>query len=369
MRLSLSGPRALGLLSVIGYAGLSVSALAEPASDLRNATDLCKRTADRATVISSCSIVIGSSKDPRLLERAYNRRGMANEQNGQFDLAATDYSNVIRLDPAIAGYFDNRMRAYKGAGRLDLALKDADVAVRMAPTYAFPLHGRGAVRYEKGEFDLAIQDFTAALAIAPRDVAIHVDRGRAMMKLDRVNEALLDFEAAYGIDQTFEPALRERGLAFAELGRREEARADLASAVSLAPTDLVAAEALRRFDAADGSAAEKQTSKVEDPAGTTRGFDDRQTPTISSGSGFTPPDGAPFCTNRDELQEYVLAARKNDAQWMAQLKSCALVKGGLKIAVIDAGESVKGTHVDKVRIFDNGESMVGYTLTANDRGT
>ena len=65
----------------------------------------------------------------------------------------------------------------------------------------------------------------------------------------------------------------------------------------------------------------------------------------------------------------MLAARKVDAQWMSQLTSCTFVKGGLKIAVIDAGETVKGTHVDKVRIFDNGESMVGYTLTIDGRGT
>ena len=94
--------------------------------DLAAATESCKKASDKQDVIASCSTVIALSHDPRLLERAYNRRGFANEAIGQFNGAVDDYSQVIRLDPKIAGYYDNRMRAYKALGLLDLALKDSE---------------------------------------------------------------------------------------------------------------------------------------------------------------------------------------------------------------------------------------------------
>ena len=141
------------------------------------AVELCRQASERTAIISNCSIVIGVSSDQKSLERAYNRRGMAEEQIGEFTLAVTDYSNVIRLNPTIAGYYDNRMRAYKGAGQLNLALQDANTAVAMAPTYAFTLHGRGSVNFAKGDFGMAC---TGLLGRAHHqrqdDASIHVDR-------------------------------------------------------------------------------------------------------------------------------------------------------------------------------------------------
>lgn len=339
--------RPITLIAALGgllFCGAGTFA-ASPSAELTDATASCRRASDPPTIIDACSVVIRLSRYPKLLERAYNRRALAEEQTGQFLLAASDYSNVIRLNPTIAGYFDSRMRAYKGAGQLDLALSDANTAVRMAPGYAFTLHGRGSVFFEKGDFGSAVRDFSAALAINPRDAALHVDRGRALVKLGKIDGALLDFEAARAIDPAFEPALRERGVAYAQLGRIQEARSDLSAAVAINPSDDEAATALRRLGAEN-----------------IREGDTRASPSLSD-ADHTPPEGAPFCTEKGELQEYLLATLKKDQQWMSQLKSCTFVRGGLKIAVIDAGDPHNGMHIDKVRIFANDDSMVGYTLT------
>lgn len=77
----------------------------------------------------------------------------------------------------------------------------------------------------------------------------------------------------------------------------------------------------------------------------------------------TPPTGQPFCEDRDELQEYILAALKNDTTWLKSLKSCATVKAGLKVAVIEEYEGSDLGHVVKVRVFGGRGSMVGYTLS------
>ena len=350
---------AISAVPIAGMLMLGFGATAQ-ASELQGATDLCKRASERPTIISACSVVIGLSHDPKLLERAFNRRGMAEEQVGQFDLAASDYSNVIRINPTIAGYFDNRMRAYKGAGRLDLALQDANTAVSMAPGYAFTLHGRGAVYFDQGDYRAAVRDFSTALSINPRDASIHVDRGRALVRTGDVEAALRDFEAARAINPANEPALRERGMAYAQLGRAAEAKSDLSAAVAIAPADDDAAKALRQLEmTASSQPANGKPNRAGDDGGSI----------VSTSDSFTPPSGAPFCTEKDELQEYVLAALKKDQKWMSQLKSCAFVKGGLKIALIDAGDPVRGMHVDKVRIFGNDGSMVGYTLTIDKDGS
>lgn len=76
----------------------------------------------------------------------------------------------------------------------------------------------------------------------------------------------------------------------------------------------------------------------------------------------TPPEGAPFCSDKDHLQEFLLAAMKHDKQWLDQLDDCAMIKGGLKYEVIEPGDGQKGMHVDKVRVFGTGGSAVGYTF-------
>ena len=228
------------------------------ARDLAAATDTCKKASDKQAVIASCSAVIAQSHDPRLLERAYNRRGMANEATGQFNGAVNDYSQVIRLNPKVAGYYDNRMRAYKAQGLLDLALKDSDTAVAMAPGYPFVFHGRGAVHYDRGEYLQAVADYGTALAMNRADAPLLVDRGRALMKLGQPGNAVRDFSEAHEVDAAFTPALRERGLAWAQLGDADAARPDLQAALAANPSDDEAAAALRSLDGAATAAAPAQ---------------------------------------------------------------------------------------------------------------
>ncbi len=251
--------QAISSLAVLAVALVAASlAWAGDSRDLPTATDACKKASDKQAVIASCSTVIALSHDTRLLERAYNRRGMANEAIGQFNGAVNDYSQVIRLDPKIAGYYDNRMRAYKALGLLDLALRDSDTAVAMAPGYPFVFHGRGAVHYDRGEYIQAVADYGTALALNRADAPLLVDRGRALMKLGQPGNAVRDFSEAHEVDAAFTPALRERGLAWVQLGNADAARPDLQVALTANPEDEEAAAALRSLDAAATASAPAQ---------------------------------------------------------------------------------------------------------------
>lgn len=76
----------------------------------------------------------------------------------------------------------------------------------------------------------------------------------------------------------------------------------------------------------------------------------------------TPPNGAPFCIEQDHLQEYMMAMLKHDDEWMKQLRDCVVLRGGVRIGVIEEMPGSELGHVSKVRVISNGSSVVGYIL-------
>jgi hypothetical protein len=77
----------------------------------------------------------------------------------------------------------------------------------------------------------------------------------------------------------------------------------------------------------------------------------------------TSESGAPFCTDVGQLREYMMAGLQNDEKWMGSLESCAFVKGGLKVAIIEDLPGSDLGHVVRARLFGSGGSTVGYTLS------
>lgn len=75
--------------------------------------------------------------------------------------------------------------------------------------------------------------------------------------------------------------------------------------------------------------------------------------------------GQPFCTERENLQEFILALVQQDDRWLAELKDkCMGLAEGTKISIIEEFESASDIgHVVKVRAFAPRKgSIVGYTL-------
>jgi tetratricopeptide (TPR) repeat protein len=151
--------------------------------------------------IEHCSVVVLHSTNPRVLERAFNGRGLAYMEVSRFADAASDFTAVIRLNPRIAGYYDNRQSAFKALGRLDEALSDANAAVRLAPNYSFVYRSRGNVYDAMDRFDVAIANYDTALSIDPNDLGLLFDRGKILVKAGRLKEAIADFSRAFDMDK------------------------------------------------------------------------------------------------------------------------------------------------------------------------
>ena len=204
----------------------------------------CRAAVTAPQKVAACSDVIRTSRDPRLLERAHNRRGLAFSELQRYDEAIRDFDDVIRLNGRIAGYFDNRMYAWLGKGDPARALVDAEESVRLAPDYAFVWRSRAIVLEALGRYADSIRDFTSAVQINPQDAGLHVDRGRIYTKLGDLQAAIRDFTEAMQLNPAEKFALKQRGLAYISLGDQAHAAADLTAYLGLEPNDAEAASAV-----------------------------------------------------------------------------------------------------------------------------
>src|SRR5271165_2135265 len=87
----------------------------DPSAELH----LCRNSNDAADKIAHCSNVIAQSSNVSALVTAHNTRGLALMDAGRFGEAVDDFTFVIRHEPQIAGFYDNRQNAYRRSGRLD----------------------------------------------------------------------------------------------------------------------------------------------------------------------------------------------------------------------------------------------------------
>lgn len=266
-------------------AALVASAHAEPS---RSTLQQCWKAKQALDKIERCSNVIKQSTSPKVLERAYLRRGNAYMEISRFSEAVNDFTAVIGFNPRVAGYYDNRQNALKSLGRLKDALDDANMAVRLAPGYSFVYRSRGGVYDAMGRYVLAIADFDRALSIDPNDAGLHFDRGKILVKAGQIREAINDFYRAYELDKRLTLAVRELGLAFKLAGDYESAAMELTAFLLMEPGDQEAIRALQEIQAAGAppnlSAVPSRQSPESDKSEAKK--------SISTGTGFfVSPEG------------------------------------------------------------------------------
>jgi tetratricopeptide (TPR) repeat protein len=260
--------------------------------DLSAELHLCRNSNDAADKIAHCSNVIAQSSNGSALATAHNTRGLALMDVGRFGEAIDDFTFVIRHEPKIAGFYDNRQNAYRRSGRLDDALKDANEAIRLAPTYSFVFRGRANVYNEMGKNDLAVADYDEAIRLAPNDGGLFIDRGKIFRTQSKFDQAISDFSHALDLDKKWTAAYRERGLTYKLMGRSEQAVDDLASYDRLQPGDQEVAVALADLGSRQPSPESNNIASASVPAVQPPS----EQPSATSGATVVPmiPDGGTF---------------------------------------------------------------------------
>lgn len=104
----------------------------------------------------------------------FNTRAIAYHHVNRDADALADFARSLELASApgyakedVGGIYSNRAGVYNSMRRYDLAVSDASEALRLNPNDYIAYHYRGIARAKLGNFETAINDFRAALRIKP----------------------------------------------------------------------------------------------------------------------------------------------------------------------------------------------------------
>lgn len=193
--------------------------------------------------IRGCNGVIVPGKTPEGdLAPAYNNRGYAYNNKGQYDRAIEDYNAAIKLKSDYALAFNNRGLSYQNKGDYNRAIADFDEALRFNPGYERAINNRAKavkVRDEQmsgglpGDFgqlralcnsDASSDEETirgcggviaASTHVTPADLAItYNNRGYAHNRQAHYDKAVEDYSQAIRLKPDYVLAMNNRGLSY-----------------------------------------------------------------------------------------------------------------------------------------------------------
>ena len=104
---------------------------------------------------------------------AWNNRGSAYLEKGDYDKAIADFTQVIRFNPNFAVVYSNRSRAYLSKKDNQKALADCSRALEIDKDFMPALNNRARVYQEMGDYQRALEDYRKCLDAAGRSININ----------------------------------------------------------------------------------------------------------------------------------------------------------------------------------------------------
>lgn len=167
---------------------------------------------------------------------AYTLRGWLWRAKKEHKKALLDLDTAIRLSPASADALCARAWVrYDLDCTSDDALNDFSNALRLDPALATGYEGRGLIRLQKNEPDKAIPDLNKAIQLNPALATSYLGRATAWMRKCEPDKALPDLDKAIQLNSALELAYYFRAEIWA--GRREHKKAisDLTQYLRISP--------------------------------------------------------------------------------------------------------------------------------------
>jgi tetratricopeptide (TPR) repeat protein len=170
----------------------------------------------------------------------YYQRGLAQGVTRDFQKAAADYAEAIKLNPAHLGAYIKRAESLAALGQTKEALAAYDDCVEEFPANLLVYNDRGNFRRTTGDLEGAISDFTRCLAIDSKFGVGYVNRGVCLAEQNSPQAAEGDFSEALKLkldSGTATLARRLRAAARLAQGNAAAALTDFAAAIKAAPED------------------------------------------------------------------------------------------------------------------------------------
>jgi tetratricopeptide (TPR) repeat protein len=169
---------------------------------------------------------------------AYDHRGYAFAERGNFKAAIEDYNQALRLKPRYMAAYHNRALAYSQIGEDQKALADFENVFTLNPLYVNGYFNRGIYFAQRGENEKAIADYSRALELTNGQyIAALSNRGAVYFAQNKNTQAMTDFSQALLLDDRDVFSRNNRAILFASSGKYEEALEDLTKALKADPKD------------------------------------------------------------------------------------------------------------------------------------
>lgn len=102
--------------------------------------------------------------------RAYNNRGNAYQQRGDYDLSLSDYDKALELNPSFDLCYINRGNTYHKTGNYERAVSDYDKAILLNPENAMAYNNRGFVFMVMRKYAEAEKDLKKSIELNPNNI-------------------------------------------------------------------------------------------------------------------------------------------------------------------------------------------------------
>ena len=191
------------------------------------------KTIDMA--ITDCSRVI--SLEPSN-PAGYYCRGFAYSYKGRRQEAFRDFDLAIKIAPNDYQAYYERGYAYYRADDDRQATRDLSKAIDLAPNFAYAYFIRGGI-YKRSDPQKAEKDYNRAIEIGAEYVRYYEARGDVRLDLRNYQGAVMDYTKVIQLEPTGN-SYDDRGVALAALGRYREAIADYTQAIKLVPRHFTA---------------------------------------------------------------------------------------------------------------------------------
>ena len=172
-------------------------------------------------------------------EDTYFLLGDAYRGNKQYDLAIACFTKAIEYNPNSAFAYSSRAFAYRLIGEVDKSIADATKAIELAPNEADIYHTRALAYSRKGETDLAISDYTKAIELLPDFYFAYLNRGSSYYDKNDYDRAIADATKAIEIYDKSDNGYELRGRSYFAKKDYDRAIVDISKAIEINPKEKV----------------------------------------------------------------------------------------------------------------------------------
>ena len=197
-------------------------------------------------------VIIDATEAIRLQpsQAAYNLRGSAYYDKGDYDIAISDFDDALKLGPPSSTIFHNRGNAWRGKHDYAKAIADYDMAIKADPKAAFSIQNRGISKQALGDLDGALADINQAIRLDPSLPQPLINRTAIWRAKGDLDRAIADGSEAIRLAKEKPPAnimtppnsvlisgYTHRALAYEAKGDYASAREDYKATLAIAASD------------------------------------------------------------------------------------------------------------------------------------